>query len=341
MKKEYIYFGVIAAVAIYLITKLRAPVPGVVSSLVPVSIGGTGTAYDSRDPARVSAFSALASIAQGQTQAETRAGELAAGLEAERIRTSAQSEGLLAQLGFAREQLGVSRELGLGAQANQRELGLAGIQAGLQQRQLDADTQLAALELMGQQAQNRTLTSGVLGAIAAALGALRPRTTGASGGGGASGNQTNPNRQRPRPGEPTVPKIGVFNPPFIPGWPEPRLPDPWDWNTPYGTFDPSGQGFGGMSDWLPDIFANTPVLREDSSLVIKDDEGNVLNLLPGSEDTWWDWFDPNTGWYYAEPPPGGYGGPYIGGGESGGGYDYWAGGSGGDFYSDYDYGWYG
>ncbi len=217
MKKEYVIFGAIVAVAIYAISRMRQPDPGVVSSLVPVSVGGAGTAYDSRDPARVSAFTALASLAQGESQRASRESELAAGLEAERIRAGAQ-----------REALGLSGDIERARLAVQRELGLAGIDATTQQRRLDAETQLAAIELMGEQAGQQGMTAGVLNAIAAALGALRPqqsRQGGGMGGGGSQQPQQRPGQQGRRFPRIPVPNVGPYTPPFVPGWPQPNYPD--------------------------------------------------------------------------------------------------------------------
>ncbi len=309
MKKEYVIFGAIVAVAVYAISRLRQPVPGVVSSLVPVSVGGTGTAYDSRDPARVSAFTALASLAQGESQRASRESELAAGLEAERIRAGAQRDALALGGDIERARLAV-----------QRELGLAGIDASTQQRRLDAETQLAAIELMGQQAAQQGMTAGVLNAIAAALGALRPQQSrqggGMSGGGGQSPQQY-PQQQRPRFPRVPVPNVGPYTPPFVPGWPTPNVPGGFDdyYEPPFVDlpFFPSNWGF----DWLPDYDLPGP-----SGGYIPEGEGDLY--IPGidppnTDFNWWDWPTGN---------------------ESGGGDSWWTGGGGAVEDWEGSWGWY-
>jgi|SRR5262245_51938867 len=317
MKKEYVIFGVIAAIAVYAVSKLRRPDPGVVSSLVPVSVGGTGTAYDSRDPARVSAFTALASYFQGEGMRATRGAELSAGLEAERIRAGAQSEALASRAATESERLGV-----------QRELGLAGIEAGLQQRKLDADTQLAAIDLMGRQAGQQGLQSGVLNAIAAALGALsRSRSGSGAGGGMGGGGIGQPGAgqgQRMRLPHIPIPRgIGpILTPPFFPGWPEPDFP-----------------GFGSPGVDLPDLpFGSLPdplgyyTPYPGYTSPLPESDYPIASPIPG--DDWWG----GEGGYYGGYDWGGYYDAPVGGYGSGDYYDGGGGYGGGDYFSDYGYG---
>jgi hypothetical protein len=233
-KKEYLYFGVIAGLGAFLISRLRQPAPGVVSSLVPVSVGA-GTAPDSRDPARLGAFSALAGLAQSQGQQATRMAELSTGLEAEKIRADAQAQALDVQ----------------------RELGLARLSTSLQQRQMDNQTSLDAIRYMGSQSNQAAMTSGIFGAIAAALRALGGNSQQRAGGGLGGGSAAQPGAiqraiQRARAGIPT-PKIGFMTPPFNPGYLSPNLGDPFQ----SGDFGSSpGPGFTS----LPLSLGSLPIL---------------------------------------------------------------------------------
>ena len=274
IKKEYIYFGVIAAVAVYLISKLRRPAPGVVSSLVPVSVG-TGTAFDSRDPARVQAFTALASLAQSQGQQQTRAAELSAGLEAERIRADAQNAAL-----------GVQRELGLANLSTQQALGLARLDTSLQQRAMDNQTQLDALRYMGSQSNQAGITSGIFSAIAAAIrGLTQPQTAQARQPQGTTQQTQSGAIQRAIQrafGSVPVPNVGYTTPPFNPGYLTPTF------SNPFQSGDYGSSPYTDLPIFTP-IAPLDPIMPPISGLGAGESELPTVGFPESGGGSWWDW----------------------------------------------------
>jgi len=307
MRREYIIFGGLLAVIALAVTRLRSNTVAV-PSLIPVSTVRQENAGDARDPYRVQAFTALASLAQGSQQVAAQKETLLAQIEAEKIRAGAQRDVLQQAIDLERLRLPV-----------QRELGLAALDAATRQRELDAQTQLEAIREMGRQANAGTLSNGLLAAINQALRALSQPRSG-SGGSGGSGGGMGPSPQRPspqrRPGAVPVPNIGPVTPPFVPGYPTPGLSDFFE--PPDYWFDP-GLPFSDFPDfdWLPDIGAPS-----GSGGYLPEGEGDLYipGIDPAPGYNWWDW---------------GGGDSFAGGGSSGQRDDY---ASDFDFFEDYYWG---
>ena len=98
MKTQYLIYGAIALIAIYVIFKLRAPSPEVVTVPSYFPVGSTQSAGDAsaaRDSARVAAFSTLGDIFRDLTQTEAQ-------LEATRLETESQRLATAGQLALER-----------------------------------------------------------------------------------------------------------------------------------------------------------------------------------------------------------------------------------------------
>ncbi len=193
--KKYAPAVIIGIVAIYLLSKFKGGggTPIISNALIP---SGTIQPRD-RDPARLAAFSSVASVVMGEQRLASDKANIAANLDLGKFRLQEQKDVLNAQAGFQAAGLSNTLEaLKLQIAGNQS---LAELQA--RERGFDRELQQRAIDqtyALAQQGQIQQGAAGILGALLGALGRGSQQVTGRSGGsmgagsGGGAGATTPP-----------------------------------------------------------------------------------------------------------------------------------------------------